>query len=130
MDRTEIVTRFNRLYLGDSLLQQVELKIGEAECRLTFNAGKVLKAEGGSIFEPEAKFAPAVLRLQGVRSISCEGGRYQLNSTVLDFGATPSEDRVHIDFYFDLTGGTDPDAFMVKVKFEARGFDFGPLAVR
>ncbi|WP_338873172.1 hypothetical protein [Myxococcus stipitatus] len=66
MVRTEFVSRFNDLYLGDSLLQSVEFKIPEAECRLTFSAGKVLKAGGGSIFEAEARFAPALLRLQGV----------------------------------------------------------------
>ncbi|WP_257450598.1 hypothetical protein [Archangium lipolyticum] len=126
MERTKIISRFNTLYLGDSLLQQVELKIGEAECLLKFNAGKVLRAEGASIFDAEARFAPALLRLQGVRSITCEGGRYQLNSTVVDFGAVASADREYIEFYLDLTGGTDPDAFMVKVKFEAKAFEFGP----
>ncbi|WP_224241737.1 hypothetical protein [Hyalangium gracile] len=126
MDRTQIVTNFNALYLGDSLLQQVELKIGDAECRLKFNSGKVLEAEGASIFEPKEMFAPAVLRLQGIRSITCEGGRYQLNSTVVDFGAVISKEHEYIDFYFELSGGTNPDAFLVKLKFEAMSFDFGP----
>jgi len=127
MDRTEIVREFNRLYLGDSLLQQVVLDIMEATCRLKFNAGKVLKAERASIFEPEAKFEPASLRFQGVRSLSCAGGPYQLNSTVVDFGAAPSGDRDYIEFYFDLTGGTDPEAFMVQVKILAKYFEFGPV---
>ncbi len=127
MDRTEMMTGFNRLYLGDSLLQQVELKIVDAECRLRFNAGMVLKAKEASIFEPEAKYAPAVLRLEGVRSITFEGGRYQLNSTVVDFGAVPGTDCDHIEFYFDLTGGVDPDAFLVRLKFEAKAFAFGPV---
>jgi hypothetical protein len=118
---------FNRLYLGDSLLQQVVLDIGEAKCQLKFNAGKVLKAEGASIFEPEAKFEPAFLRFRGVRSLCCEGGPYQLNSTVVDFGAAPSEDSDCIEFYFDLTGGTDPEAFMVKVKVLAKYFEFAPV---
>lgn len=130
MDRAEIVSRFNRLYLGDSLLQRVEVKIGEAECRLTFNSGNVLKAEGASIFDPEAKFAPAMLRLRGLRSISGEGAtRYQLNSTVVDFGAATGRNPDYIEFYLVLTGGTDPDAFMAKVTFEAKDFDFGPPKV-
>lgn len=127
MDRTDLVREFNRLYLGDSLLQQVVLDIGEAKCQLRFNAGKVLKAEGASIFEPEAKFEPALLRFRGVRSLYCEGGPYQLNSTVVDFGAAPSGDGDYIEFYFDLTGGTDPEAFMVKLKVLAKYFEFVPV---
>ncbi len=125
MERNETVSLFNRLYLGDSLLQKVELVTGEAEARLIFNAGKRLKTQGGSIFEPEAAFAPAVLLLQGVRSISCEGSSYQLNSTVVGFGAGPCDDDPYIDFWFELTGGTDPEAFMVKMKVVAKGFTFG-----
>lgn len=127
MDRTEIVREFNRLYLGDSLLQQVVLDISEATCWLRFNAGKVLRVEGASIFEPEAKFEPALLRFQGVRSLCCEGGPYQLNSSVVDFGAASSGNGDYIEFYFDLTGGTDPEAFMVKVKVLAKEFEFGPV---
>jgi hypothetical protein len=37
------------------LLQHVVLDIGAAECRLGFDAGRVLVAEGASIFEPEAR---------------------------------------------------------------------------
>lgn len=126
MVRNEFVSRFNTLYLGDSLLRSVEFKIPEAECRLTFGAGMVLKAGGGSIFEPEATFAPALLRLQGVRSVIWDEKTYQFNSTVVDFGAEVSGEGEYIEFYFTLTGGSDPDAFMVTVKFIAKAFEFGP----
>ncbi|QSQ17732.1 hypothetical protein [Myxococcus landrumensis] len=128
MDRNEIVSCFNTLYLGDSLLQRVEFRIPEAECRLTFNAGKVLKAGGGSIFEPEARFAPALLSLHGVRSVIWDEKTYQFNSTVVDFGAALSGDGEHIEFHFALSGGTDPDAFLVKLTFIAKAFEFGPAA--
>lgn len=125
MDRSKIAREFNRLYLGDSLLQQIVLDIGEAKCQLKFNAGKVLESEGASIFEPEARFEPALLRFQGVHSLCCEGGPYQLNSTVVDFGAAPRGDSDYTEFYFDLTGGADPDAFLIKMKVLAKYFEFG-----
>jgi len=56
MDNIEVVSRFNRLYLGDSLLLKVELNTGGSECKLTFNAGSVLRAEDTNTFEPEARF--------------------------------------------------------------------------
>jgi hypothetical protein len=126
MDRLAIVREFNRLYLGDSLLQHVVLDIGAAECRLGFDAARVLVAEGASIFEPEASFAPAWLRLVAVRSVRCEGGRYQLNSTVVDFGAAPHGDGDGIAFWFALTGGADPDGFLVTVTIVAASFQLGP----
>jgi len=125
MSQVELLRRFNSLYLGDSMLEMVQLKTGEAECRLRFNSGKVLKDDGTTIFSPESKFEPASLWLYGVRSIECNGP-YQLNSTVVDFGAKPNVEVGFIDFHFDLTGGTDPDAFLVKVKIVAKDFLFGP----
>jgi hypothetical protein len=125
MERAEIITRFNTLVsLGDALLQVVELRTGEAECRVKFDFARKLKAEGASIFDPEENFEPASLCLRGVQSIVCDG-TYQLNSTVVDFGAAPSGDREFIEFYFELSGGTDPDAFLVKVKILATDFQLG-----
>ena len=126
VDRTEMTDRFNTIYLGDSLLQKVELKTTEAECQLTFNAGKVLKASGASIFDPRARFEPAQLTFHGVRAISCHGGVYRLNATVVDFAAQPADAPDHIEFSFDLTGGHDPDAFLVTIKIVAVRFEFGP----
>lgn len=125
MDRARLASTFNELYLGDSLLEAIELKTAQAECRLRFNAGKILKGNGASIFDPKARFEPALLCLHGVRSIAC-GGVYQLNSTVVDFGAAATADGQYVDFYFDLTGGTDPDAYLVRINIVARSFDFGP----
>jgi hypothetical protein len=128
VDRSELVRRFNTLYFGDSLLQVLELRTGEAECALTFNGGSALKHEGASIFDPEVRFVPAVLRFKAVRSIACEGAGYQLNSTVVDFGASEASAPDYIEFFFDLTGGTDAEAFIVKLKIMAKDFQVGSLA--
>jgi hypothetical protein len=130
MDNIEVVSRFNRLYLGDSLLLKVELNTGGSECKLTFNAGSVLRAEDTNTFEPEARFQPAVLTLKGLLSLSCDGLGYQLNSTVVGFRVVPSAKRLGLfEFHFELTGGTDPEAFMVSLKFEAKGFEFAGVGV-
>lgn len=124
--QSDIITRFNTVVsLGDSLLQVMEVKTGMAECRLKFDFGRILSIDKPSIFDPKAKFAPASLLLRGVKSIIFDG-EYQLNSTVIDYGATPSESGEHVEFYLELSGGTDPDAFLVKVTFRAMDFDFGP----
>lgn len=128
MERAAIIKRFNTLLsLADSLLGVLELRTGEAECRLKFDFARVLRAEGASIFDPEAVYKPASLRLFGVRSIVFSG-TYQLNSTVVDFGAEPSDEDDFIEFYFDLTGGSDPDAFLVRLKILAKEFEFGRWA--
>ncbi len=127
MNRPEILRRFNTLYLGDSVLQQVILETGGAQCLLRFNVGKVLKGEGASIFDPEAGFEPALLRLHDVKSVEFRGGAYQLNSTVVDFGASPSEDSDYIEFAFELTGGIDPKSFMVEFRVIARNFEIGTV---
>lgn len=129
MNRAEIAARFNNLYFGDSLLEEVVLSTATATCRFRFNTAKVLKGKGASIFDPEASFAPALLRLEGVKSILCEGGTYQLNSTVVDFGAVLIDGGDHVEFYFDLTGGTEPESFMVRIKVLAREFLFGGVDV-
>ena len=107
----------------------MELSIEGGMCRLLFDRGSILKSEGASIFDPEARFAPALLTLSGLRSISCEGAKaYQLNCCVVGFRAAVSNESDYIEFAFDLTGGIDPDSFMVKVTFVAKNFEFGPFS--
>jgi hypothetical protein len=126
VERLEVIERFNLLSLGDALLQRIEIDTARAECRLKLSFGGVLEAPGASRFEPAEQFAPASLRISGVRSISCGNSPYQLNSTVVDYGAEPARDPELVQLYFDLTGGEDPEAFMIRVQVVARGFDFGP----
>ena len=125
MTPNAVVERFKKLSLGDSMIQVIELRTGEARCHIQLDTGSVLSSEHASIFESEAEFAPALLALEGVRSTSWEGGVYQLNSTVVDFGAAISDIEGYVDFYFDLTGGTDPDSFLVKLRIVAKSFAFG-----
>ncbi len=107
------------------MLQRIELHTGGAECNLTFEFGRLLK-EGGSIFDPEAKFSPAVLHLKDVLSIGFDGvTAYQLNSTVVNHDAIASSREGYIEYSFELTGGTDPRAFMAKLTFLAKDFVFG-----
>jgi hypothetical protein len=54
------------------------------------------------------------------------GGPYQLNSTVVGFGASEAANaQQYVEFSFDLTGGHDPEAFLVKVRIVAKDFEFG-----
>ncbi len=119
---TEISNQFNTfLCLDDSLLEVLELRTGDAECSLRFEFASILKAPGGSPYEPRVKFEPALVSFRGVRSLTF-GGEYQLNSTVVGCRAEPVGDGEHINFYFELTGGTDPDAFLVSVTITATSF--------
>ncbi|HSC87609.1 MAG TPA: hypothetical protein VLC09_10080 [Polyangiaceae bacterium] len=124
--RDEVIRQFGQLYLGDSVLERLVLdNVGET-CLLEFHSGKLLQSPTSSIFEPLEKFEPALLRFRGVRSFHVEGGPYQLNSTVVGFGAVASEADNHVEFRFDLTGGIDPEAFWATMKIVAERFEFGP----
>ena len=113
--------------LGDSLLQRLDLRTGKAECTMVFDFGRLLKAEGASAFDPEAVYEPACLSFVGVRSVSFDGAVYQLNSTVVGHGAEPGPVAGFVEFYFDLTGGSDAEFFMARMKIVARDFRFGPV---
>lgn len=125
MSLSETVTRFNMLYLGDSLLEQMVFDVGKAECKMRFNSASVLKKEQGDIFDPEVRFEPAELTLVGVLSVSFVDGPYQLNSTVVGFGASTAADGTHVQFTFQLTGGFDAASFMATICFVADGFTLG-----
>lgn len=124
MSAADSVANFELVYIGDSLLKVLEIQTGGATCRLRFDAGMVLSPGSMDIFQPEEKFAPAFLNIFGVRSLTFDGS-YQLNSTVVGFGAEALAGGEYVEFYFVLTGGTDPDAFMVKLRIVGRSFTFG-----
>lgn len=125
MDTQKTIERFSRVYLGDSLLVSIRILTAEAVCTLEFNSGKLLSSEAPDIFHPEKVFSPAVLELKGVRSFHVEEGWYQLNSTVVDFSATPAPTEGYIFFSFTLTGGTDPGSFMKTLRVLAKDFSLG-----
>lgn len=120
----KVSERFNLLQLGDSLLERFDIRTIDAARALRFSGDSALKSGEAGIFDPAAEFAPAQLRFEGVKSISFDG-RYELNSTVVDFGA--SSDGTNVVFYFDLTGGRSRDAFLVRVEIVAALFSFGAV---
>ena len=52
-------------------------------------------------------------------------GRFQLNATIIECDATPLPDGEHVEFAFTLTGGSDPDAFVVTLRIIGKEFSFG-----
>ena len=117
--------KFERLYLHDSMINSLEVLTAEARCRLRLHAGAVLRVKGGDKFDPFVRYAPALLTLDGVREMTFEG-RYQLNATIVDVEATPLSGGEYLTFTFDLTGGHDADAYMVKLRIVAQNFALGP----
>lgn len=128
MNAKDVQSRFNRCVgLGDSLLRSINLQTGAASCRFTFEYAVLLKDdENASYFDPVAVYKPACLEFSDVHSLSFGAAEYQLNSTVVAQGARDSRVSGLIEFYFDLTGGADPDAFMARLSIVARDFSFGP----
>lgn len=70
----EVSTQFNAfVFIDDALLQLLELKTGDAECSLKFSVARILKAPGGSPYDPRLMFEPGRLSFRGVRSIGFGG---------------------------------------------------------
>ena len=121
--RMENLARFDRIYVGDSLLHLMEIRTGDANCRLHLDVGKILKPGSKDIFDPQTQFSPASLVFKGLRSVNIEGGHYELNSTIVDFGAKPASVEGLIEFFFVLTGGITQESFMARLNFVARSCD-------
>ena len=117
------VQRFHSLHLGDSLLQRLEIRNAEAQCIFEFSRGSVLSHERASIFEPKFEYSPAILIVKRTTSIFC-GGNYELNSTVIDFGAQVRAEEV--EFSFELTGGHSEEGFIAQLRIVGGDFRFGP----
>jgi hypothetical protein len=125
MSATTTIENFELLYLHDSMVTSFEVLTAEARCRLRLHAGAVLRTKGGDKFNPLARYAPALLTVEGVREIAFEG-RYQLNATIVDIEARALPDGENVEFVFDLTGGHDADAYFVKLRIVGKGFALGP----
>jgi hypothetical protein len=120
---TRVVERFNRLYVGDSVIQRIDIDLLSQQCAFFLNAASVLKAiPEPSIFDPEVRYEPACLSFEGVRSISCPEGQYYLNATIVNFEATPITDNELVEFRFWVTGGYDDESFMRSLVVVARDF--------
>ena len=124
MSATKIIEGFELLYLHDSMVTSFEVLTAEALCRFRLHAGAVLRTRGGDKLNPLARYAPALLTVDGVREFAFEG-RYQLNATIVDAEARVLPDGESVEFVFSLTGGHDADAYFVKLRIVGRGFAFG-----
>jgi len=125
MSAATTIGDFELLYLHDSMVTTFEVLTAEARCVLRLHAAAVLQTKGGDKFKPLARYAPALLTLEGVREIVFEG-RYQLNATIVDIEAASLPDGENVEFVFDLTGGHDADAYFVKLRIVGKSFALGP----
>lgn len=117
-----IVKRFHRIYIGDSIISRIEIDMRSARCAFHLNGASLLKeGSGNDIFDPEERYAPACLSFAGVLSISCPEGKFCLNSTIVDFEAVPAENEL-IEFRLEMTGGYDQSTFTRSLVIEARDF--------
>jgi hypothetical protein len=124
--KKDVLKRFKRIYLGDSLIKRIEFDIEHRQCLFLLNAALELKDEPNpSIFDPARRFKPASLVFSGVRSIVCPEGEFFLNSTIIDFEVAPDENSELVRFYLRMTGGFDNESFMRSLVVKARDFYLG-----
>jgi len=118
------VAKFNAVAdFDDSQLESIELKIGLAECQLSFGQARLVDPSGSS---PSVVYKNARLKFFNVESVVIDGSIYRLNSTVVGYGAVPANRQDLIEYYFDLTGGREPETFLVRLRIFAQDFAFGP----
>ncbi|SEJ19753.1 hypothetical protein SAMN04244579_03456 [Azotobacter beijerinckii] len=124
----DAVQRFRRIYIGDSLIQQLSLNFQEMRCTLLLSSAILLKDEvSPSIFDPKARYMPAVLTFDGLQSVTCPEGTFYLNATVVEFDAVADATSDLINFRLVMTGGFDNDSFMRSLLFKAKDFSLGPI---
>jgi hypothetical protein len=114
--------RFNRIYIGDSVIERIELNLSTAQCNVILDRAILLR-EGSppNIFDPAVKYEPACLTFKGLQSIYCPEGKFYLNNTIVNFGAEAlGEDLV--EFSLEVTGGYDNETFMRSLVFVALDF--------
>jgi hypothetical protein len=120
---SQVLARFRRVYLGDSLIQRIAIDMVHAQITFLCTSALILKdSQNADIFNPEQRHQPAQMTFEGVKSIACPEGRFYLNSTIVDFDAKPADDEGLIDFRIEMTGGFDNDSFMRSLIIVARDF--------
>jgi hypothetical protein len=117
----QVAVRFNRVYLGDSLIRRLDIDLANSQLTVICT-GAAIVGNGDSIFNPEQRYAPARITFEGVQSLFCPEGRYYLNATVVDFGAKCNEDDGLVEFRLEMTGGIDNDSFMRSLVIIASDF--------
>lgn len=114
-----VVERFSALYLGDSILERIDIQSTRSACILHFHSGALLGPDR-DIFKPLKRCQPAIVAIQRVHSISFEPG-YFLNSTVVDFCVQPLHSEIYA-FSFELTGGDSNETFLVGLTIAGEDF--------
>ena len=125
----EIVQRFQRIYIGDSLIQHLSLDFRQMQCVFLLSSASLLKDEARpSIFDPAERYTPAVLTFDGVWSIACPEGDFYLNATVVEYEASADARSALVTFRLVMTGGFDNDSFMRSLIIRAQSFSVGPAS--
>lgn len=97
----------NLICIDDSFIERIVFDLIEQKCQLRLEYASVLKdGPDPDPFDPEVLYQPALLTLEGMRSISCPEGAYHLNQTVIDFKVEPVKGSDLLRFSFTMTGGT------------------------
>jgi hypothetical protein len=120
MMEEDVMHRFEKIYIGDSLIERIELNLVTTVCKVFLNGASLLKEEG-DIFNPAQRFEPACLSFKGVKSITCPEGEYYLNNTVVDFEVSMVDDDLG-RFTLQMTGGRENETFMRSLTLVARDF--------
>jgi hypothetical protein len=123
----DIVKKFRRIYIGDSLIRNLSLDFLERRCVLLMSSVSLLKDdEKANIFDVIERYAPAFMTFDEVKSIACPEGAFYLNATVVEFEAVAEANGDLVTFRMVMTGGYDNESFMRSLVIEAKGFSFGP----
>ncbi len=109
--------------MHDGIPQKIELDISDRECTRELDRALRLKSDLADPFDPEERIEPALLTLEGVRSIGFEGADYFLNLTVVEATATVNQHEGLFSFRFDCTGGYDNETFLRTLIIVAKDFD-------
>lgn len=120
---SQVIARFNRVYLGDSVIQRIEIDMGRAQMTFLCNSALLLRGDqNADIFDPERRYQPAQLTFDGVKCFSCPEGRFYLNTTIVHFEAKPADYEGLIESRIEVTGGFDNEFFMRSLIIVARDF--------
>jgi hypothetical protein len=123
---SNVVKQFDRVYLGDALVQRIEIDLVEHGIAISCSRALVLRSDpGADMFDPAERYEPATLVFQDVRSLVCPEGSFFMNATIVDYDARPSPDDGYVEFRLELTGGFDNATFMRTLVIVARNFSLG-----
>jgi len=122
----DLIPLFERIDVAEAVLQRLDLDLRNASCTLEIGEFGVAEVSGAT-----RRFAPGQIVFLGVLELGFEGQRFQLNNTIIATQAVRRPGGGAIDFFIELTGGTDPEAFFTRLRITARdlrfrGFEHGP----